>query len=462
MAKAGEMEEGAVKREGVHYPPGPPKKFLGDRLFALQRDPLGYLAGLVRDYGDIVHFKIGAQHVVLLNDPDIIEDVLVTHSQNFVKGYTLEQAKRVLGDGLLTSEGEFHLHQRRLMQPIFHRQRIMALGADMAQYAARTAAHWQDGQTLDIARAMERLTLAVAAKTLLDADVEAEADEFGEAVAELLALFTPIMVSMADLLENLPIPPARRLRQSKARIDATIYRIIQEHRHSGDRGDLLSMLLLAQDEGRSGSAMTDVQVHDEALIILLAGYETMSNALAWTWYLLSQHPEVEARFHLELDIVLSGRPPTTDDLGRLTFTRRVLTESLRLYPPIWFLDRRPIEDYLAGGYLVPAGSVVIISQWLIHHDPRYYTEPFRFDPERWTPDAQPQRAKFAYFPFGGGPRLCIGEQFAWMEGVLLLAALGQQWRMRLVPGHPIKLQPVINLRPKHGIQVRLQRRSTPS
>ena len=364
----------------------------------------------------------------------------------------------MLGDGLLTSEGEFHLRQRRLMQPVFHRQRITALGADIVAYAARTAARWRDGETLDIARAMEHLTLAVAAKTLLDADMEADADELGEAIDELMALFTPIMVSMADLLVDLPIPPARRLRKSKARIDATIYRVIQEHRDSGDRGDLLSMLLLAQDEGQTGSGMSDVQAHDEALIILLAGYETISNALAWTWYLLSQHPEVEARFHSELDTVLGGRLPTVDDLNRLVYTRLVFTEAMRLYPPIWFLDRRPIKDYVAGEYLVPAGSVVIISQWLVHHDPRYYSEPFRFDPERWTPELLAQRPKFAYFPFGGGPRLCIGEQFAWMEGVLLLAVLGQQWRICLVPGHPIKLQPAINLRPRHGIRVKLERR----
>jgi cytochrome P450 len=445
------------------YPPGPKDKPLIGSLFPFFRDPTGLLLSVARDYGDIVRIRIGLGDAFLINQPDYIQDVLMNHYQNFIKGKGFLRAKSVLGEGLLTSEGDFHRHQRRLAQPAFHRQRIAAYGAVMTEYGARMGERWQDGETLDIAREMMRLTLAIVARTLFHADVESETNEIGKAISIFREEWwnTTILpfLPFSRFLEKLPIPSLRRLNKARESLDVITYRIINEHRASGrDRGDLLSMLLLAQDEEGDGGGMTDVQVRDEVMTILFAGHETTASALTWTWYLLSQNPEVEIKLHAELDSVLAGKLPTADDVGRLTYTRMVLSEAMRIYPPVWILGRRPIKDYKIDSYIVPADSVIIVSQWVTHHDPRYYPDPFRFDPERWTPEAQASRPKFAYFPFGGGPRQCMGEQFAWMEGVLLLATLAQNWQMRLVPGHTVEPQPLVTLRPKYGMRMKLERR----
>src|SRR5581483_5627846 len=256
----------------------------------------------------------------------------------------------------------------------------------------------------------------------------------------------------------LPIPSTLRFRKAKARLDATIYRMIEARRvGSKDEGDLLSMLLLAQDEEGSGS-MTDQQLRDAAMTIFLAGHETTANALTWSWLLLSQHPDVEAKLHAEVDEVLGGKLPTVEDLPKLVYTEKVLAESMRLYPPAWMVGYRAINDYAVGDYFLPAGSVILMSQYLMHHDPRYFPDPFRFDPERWTPEAKAARPKFSYFPFGGGPRVCIGEPFAWMEGILLIATFAQRWRLTLAPGYPVVLQPLITLRPKYGIRMTPEKR----
>jgi len=447
------------------YPPGPKSMLPGSNLLALRRDPLGFFTKLAREFGDVAYFKLGPQEMFLLNHPDSIRDVLVTHHRNFMKGRGLQRAKRLLGEGLLTSEGEFHRRQRRLAQPAFHRQRIAAYGATMTDYASRLQERWQDGATVDISREMTRLTLAIAGKTLFDADVGSEADEIGAALTTAMELFTTLTLPFADLLEKLPLPGKRRFQKARDRLDATIYRMIDERRASGeDRGDLLSMLLLAQDEEDEeaaeghGRGMTDAQLRDEAMTIFLAGHETTANALTWTWYLLSQHPEVEAKLHAELGAVLAGRPPTADDVARLRYTEMIFAESMRLYPPAWIMGRRVLNDYEVDGYLAPAGSIIVMSQYVMHHDARYFPDPFKFDPERWTPEAQATRPRFSYFPFGGGPRQCIGEGFAWMEGVLVMAALAQRWRMQHDPGHRVELQPLITLRPKHGMRMILQRR----
>lgn len=442
----------------ITYPPGPRSVIPGRALLAMRRDPLSFLTHIARNYGDIAHFKFGPQHVFLLNHPDLIKDVLVTHHRRFMKGRMIQEMKRLLGEGLLTSEGQFHLRQRRLAQPAFHRERIAAYAAVMVEYASRTSERWRHGATLDIAAEMMRLTLGVVGKTLFDADVEGEAEEIGRALTTAMEMADVLNVVFSGVLDKLPLPSTRRFNQAKARLDETIYRLIDEHRASGDRGDLLSMLLLASDEEDNGERMSNQQVRDEAITIFLAGHETTANALTWTWYLLSQHPEIEARLHAELDSVLGGRPPSLADLDRLSYTRMVLAESLRLYPPAYAIGRLAIEEYEAGPYTVPAGSTVLVSQWVMHHDPRSYADPLRFDPERWTPDEQAGRPKFAYFPFGGGPRICIGEQFAWMEGILVLATLAQRWRPRLVPGHPVEPLPRITLRAKYGMRMVLERR----
>jgi len=440
-------------------PPGPKPVIPGVNLFAIRRNPIKFLTDLTAQYGDLVYFKLGPQPIFLVNNPDYIRDVLVTHNRTFMKGEGLQRAKRLLGEGLLTSEGEFHLRQRRLAQPAFHRQRIAGYATTMVEYAARMRDEWRAGETRDVGREMMRLTLAITGKTLFDADVEGEADEIGEALTTTFDMFNRMTLPFSQLLDRLPLPATKRFQKARERLDATIYRIIDERRAVAvDRGDLLSMLIQARDEEGDGTGMTDEQLRDEAMTIFLAGHETTANALTWTWYLLSQHPEVEAGFHAEVDDVLKGALPTVEDFPRLRYTEMVFAEAMRLYPPAWIIGRRALGDYQIDGYAVPARSILLMSQYIMHHDPRFFPDPFRFDPERWTPEAKESRPKFSYFPFGGGPRLCIGEHFAWMEGALVLATIAQRFRMRLAPDHPVEMQPLVTLRPKHGMRMILEPR----
>ncbi len=440
-------------------PAGPTARYPFQFLVEVARNPLAMMIAMARDYGDISHYKIGPQHLFFFNHPDLIRDVLVTNQKNFHKSRGLERAKRLLGNGLLTSEDEFHLRQRRLAQPAFHRQRIAAYATTMVDFAERTRSTWTDGRTVDMHTEMMRLTLGIVAKTLFDADVDSEAGEIGSAMTTAFESFNYAMLPFTEHLEKLPLPAVRRFNAARDRLDKTIFRMIGERRAGGeDRGDLLSMLLLAQDTEGDGTGMSDAQLRDEALTIFLAGHETTANALTWTWYLLSQHPEVEARLHAELDSALGGRRPTFEDLQILPYTRMVLSESMRLYPPAWAIGRRALKSFNALGYEISAGSVVLMSQYIMHRDARFFPEPERFDPERWTAESQAQRPKFSYFPFGGGARVCIGEQFAWMEGILLLATIAQQWRMRLDPGQVVDIQPLITLRPKHGMRMTLEGR----
>jgi cytochrome P450 len=441
------------------YPPGPRRKPVVGQLLDFRRDPLGFLFESAREYGDVVYFKFGPKDIFLINHPDYIRDVLVTHNRNFVKSRGLEMAKKFLGEGLLTSEGEFHRRQRRLAQPAFHHRRINAYAEAMADYAARTRDRWRAGETLDISQEMMRLTLAIVGKTLFDADVESEAKEIGQALTDIMQLFDRITSPFPWLLEKLPLPSNFRFVKAKKRLDETIYRIINERRASGeDRGDLLSMLLLAQDEEGDGGSMTDLQLRDEAMTIFLAGHETTANALTWAWYLISQHPEVEAKLHAEIDSALGGKLPAAEDMAKLRYTEMVLAEAMRLYPPAWTVGRRALEDYRLGEYVFPAGSIILMSQYVMHRDARYYPDPLKFDPERWAAQARAERPKFSYFPFGGGPRVCIGEQFAWMEGVLLIATIAQQWRMSLAEGQRVEPKPMITLRPRYGMRMKLEKR----
>jgi cytochrome P450 len=441
------------------FPPGPSPRFPGQFLMEMARNPLGPMLAMHEEYGDIVHYKAGPQNLYIVNEPEIIRDVLVTNQKNFTKSRGLERTRKLLGNGLLTSEGEFHLRQRRLAQPAFHRNRIASYATAMTAYANRTRSSWKDGDTVDMHVEMMRLTLAIVAKTLFDADVDAEAAEIGAALTVAFESFNFGILPFTEYLEKLPLPYVRRFNAARDRLDQTIYRMIAERRAANDdRGDLLTMLLRATDTEGDGTGMSDLQLRDEAMTIFLAGHETTANAMTWTWYLLSQHPEVESRLHTEIDSALGGRDATFDDLAALPYTRMVLAESMRLYPPAWAIGRRAIAPFEAGGYTIPARSVVLMSQYITHRDPRYFPDPERFDPERWTPEAQASRPKFSYFPFGGGARVCIGEQFAWMEGILLIATIAQQWKMRLAPGHPVEVQPLITLRPKHGMKMTLTRR----
>ena len=438
----------------IPRPPGPQAKLLSPHFLTFRRDPLTFMQEITREYGDIIYFKLGPQDVYFLNHPDYIREVLVSHHQSFIKGRALQRSKRLLGEGLLTSEGEFHRRQRRLAQPAFHRQRIASYAGVMTDYAVRAAERWREGETLDISHEMMRLTLAIVGKTLFDADVEQEAQEIGAALTTVMDLFDMLMMPFSEFLEKLPLPQNRRFQRARARLDATIYRIIGERRRQQeDRGDLLSMLLLAQDEEEQSGSMSDEQVRDEAMTIFLAGHETTANALTWTFYLLSQNAEAERRLHEELDQILEGRLPGMEDVARLKYTEMVLTEAMRLYPPAWALGRLAVKDLEIGGYVVPRGALVLVSQYAMHHDARFFPDPLRFDPLRWTTEARETRPQFSYFPFGGGPRRCIGEGFAWMEGILALATLAQKWRLRLAPDQRVEMRPVITLRPRYGMSM---------
>jgi cytochrome P450 len=443
----------------ILYPPGPARSIRTLVIYGPGRDPLAFFSNLARTYGDISHVHMAGEHLFLLNHPQLVKDVLVTNQRSFHKGRGLERAKRLLGEGLLTSEGATHRRQRLLMQPAFHRERIASYASVMTCYADRVQRGWTDGGTIDAAHEMRRLTLGVVGKTLFDADVDSQAQNVGRSLNAVLGSFWLTMLPFFDLLEHLPLPAFRRSREARAELDAIIYGMIAERRKSpGDRGDLLSMLLMAQDDDGDGGGMTDRQVRDEAMTIFLAGHETTANALAWTWYLLSGAPDAEARLHEEVDRVLGGRLPTVEDVGNLPFVEQVVTESMRLYPPAWIIGRRAIEDYPVAGYVLPARSIVVVSPYLLHRDARFFPEPDRFMPERWTADFKASLPPFAYFPFGGGTRRCIGESFAWMELMLVLSTLAQQWRLRLVPGHQVVPQPVVTLRLKHGLKMTTSRR----
>lgn len=440
--------------------PGPHFPETGRFYLSFRRDPLQAFQQMARTYGDVVHIPIGKQNIYLLSHPDDIREVLVVHHQQMRKPNTLQQTT-LLGNGLLRSEDEFHKRQRRLMQPAFHRQRIAAYGRTMIDYTQRTSSGWRDSQQLDILEEMMGLTLTIAGETMFGADVEEDVQTVRKALTTWMRLnnatrFTPFR----DLLNQLPLPQKRQRAEARDQLNAIVYRLIEERRASNeDHGDLLSMLLHARDEEGDGSGMTDEQLRDEVMTLFLAGHETTANALSWTFYLLAQHPEVEAKLQEELETVLAGRTPVPEDAPRLKYTEMILSEAMRLYPPAWTIGRLTTNPYRVHQYTIPAKALIVMSQYVVQHDPRWYPDPFRFDPERWTPEARATRPKFAYFPFGGGPRVCIGEAFAWMEGTLVIATLAQKWRLHLVPGHRVETEPLVTLRPKGGIQMRLESRS---
>jgi cytochrome P450 len=439
------------------FPPGPTSRFPGELLLRTRRDNLQFLIDLARDHGDVAGLRIGRERVVLLNHPDAIRDVLVTHQKNFLKGKALERARIILGNGLLTNEGEDHLRQRRMMQPAFHRDRIASYATTMVEQAANVRDRWHQGEAFDAHHAMMALTLAVVGKTLFSADIEGEASEIGEALTTVLDSFNRMMLPWSPLLFRLPLPRSLRFHRARRRLDATIYRLIAERRASGvDAGDLLSMLLLATDTEGDGGGMTDTQLRDEAMTLFLAGHETTANALTWAWYLIARNPDVEQRLQAEVDAL--AHEPTFDDLPRLEYTRRVVAETIRLYPPAYAIGRRAIGAYMIGAYELPARTLVLVSPYLVHRDGRWWPEPERFDPERWSPDQVAARPKFSYFPFGAGTRICIGEQFAWTEAVLVLATIAQRWRLWLAPKQRIALHPQITLRPRYGIRMIATRR----
>lgn len=442
----------------TELPPGPKHRPFVGELFTFPRDPLGYLTRLARTHGDVSGFKVGRQQFYFLNHPDLVKEVLVTQSAKLRRGRALERAKRLLGEGLLTAEDPQHKRSRTMQQPAFHRERVAGYADAMVACADATARRWQPGEAIDMAAEMHRLTMAIVGRTLFDVDIEGEAEHVGRALEDSITAITPATLSLPVWTDALPLPHNVRFRRSKSVLDGMIFQMIRERRAGGsEHHDLLAMLLAASDPD-TGEGLSDEQVRDEAMTLFIAGHETTANALAWTWHQLAGLPEVEAALHEELDRVVGDRLPTFADLPALAYTRMVLSESMRLYPPIWVIGRRVAEPFQAGGYTLEAGSLLFVSQWTMNRDPRYWEDPERFDPLRWTPEAVAARPRFAYFPFGGGPRLCIGEQFAWMEGTLLLAVLARRWKARPAPGPKVVKQPAVTLRPRHGIPMRLEAR----
>jgi cytochrome P450 len=443
----------------LKLPPGPKGYPIFGSVFEPKGDTITYLTKCAREYGDIVFFRFLGVPACFVNGPEHIESVLVTQNSNFVKSKDYRAMRRVLGNGLLLSEGEFWRRQRKLIQPAFHQGRIAAYAEVMIAHTQRMLASWSDGQSLDMHEAMMRLTLGIVAKTLFDADVSHEAEDVDAALTVLMGKFLR-QAGMALLLPAwVPLPTSQLLKRAVGRLDKVIYSIIEQRRASGQMsGDLLSVFLQAHDD--EGVGMTDRQLHDEIMTLFLAGHETTANVLSWTWYLLGQNPQVEEKLTEELSRVLSGRVPTPADLPRLAYTDTVLREAMRLYPPVWVIGRRALAPFRLGEYELPADTNVLISQLIMHKDARYFADPQRFDPDRWSAN-NPQAAslpRFAYFPFGGGPRVCIGAGFAMMEALLLLATIAQQFRIEVSPELKVKVQPTVTLRPKHGIPATLKRR----
>lgn len=439
-------------------PPALNTDLFGGHFRSFRKSPTEFLGNLAK-LGDVTSFRMGPQQGYFLNHPELIRDLLVVNAHKFMKGRALQRAKKLLGEGLLTSEGEAHLRQRRMIQPAFHRARIADYAISMVDYADRMSNSWHDGEVRDVDKEMMHLTLQIVAKTLFSANVDDDADEIGASMTAIVELFNYLLLPFSEWLEKLPLPHSRRFAKARSTLNTVIYGMINERRRSGeDTGDLLSMLLMAQDEA-DGTGMTDEQIRDEAMTIFLAGHETTANAMTWTWYLLSQNPEKEAKLHHELDGVLAGRIPTMDDLPNLKYAESVLAESMRLFPPAWAIGRLSLEDHNFGGYEVPKRSLLLISPYITHRDTRFWENAGEFTPERWEQQSIKEAGqRNIYFPFGGGVRRCIGESFAWTEGILLLATLARKWKLKVVTEQKIGLQPVITLRPKYGMRMEIQAR----
>jgi cytochrome P450 len=417
-------------------------------------EPIPFFERLRRDYGRVASYRVGRQKVVFVADPELIREVLVVQNDNFVKGEPVQRTKMLLGNGMITAErGDWRV-QRQAAQPAFHRQRIRRYADEMVELTTTAREQINCRGPFDLAQFLMELALKIVAKTLFDTELNAEAVVVAREITNIMDVYNFMMLVPApQLLLHFPFPQVLAFRKARRRVDATVHRMIDEHLHGDkrDSGDLLSMMIESMPtvdtpEGKE-------QLRDQVVTIFLAGYETTANALAWTLRLLGEHPEVEGRLLQEIETVLGGRTATMDDVPQLKYTEMVLAESMRLYPPAWAQVRQGINDFQLGEYFLPGGTTVVMSQWIMHRDEEFFPDPLRFEPERFRPEAKAGRPKFAYFPFGGGARQCIGEAFAWMEGALVLATLLQRWRFRLLPGQKFEPQSLITLRPKQGVKV---------
>jgi len=423
------------------------------------KDPLGTYTRWARTYGDIFHYRFLNRHIYFLNHPDLIKDVLVTRAPNFRKGDAVRVNRRIFGNGLLSSEGASWLQQRRLIQPAFHRTRIESYGQAMVAYAQRMLDGWQPGELRDIHEDMMRLTLEIVCRALFNLEIASHEDRIAVALNTLMQLSTGGRMLLPQILRRIPTRTNRKYERATHELDSVVYSIIQERQAAPQDGsnDLLSALLEARYE--DGSSMSVQQLRDEVMTLLLAGHETTAVTLSWVWLLLSQHPQVEQQLWSEIDTVLKGRPPEVRDIANLNFAEHVVKEAMRLYPPAWAIVRTALTDTAIGNYTLPAGSTAIMSQWVTHRDPRFYDEPEVFRPNRWLDERSNFLPKFAYFPFGGGPRICIGASFAMTEAVLVLVTIAQKWQIRLASTIPPEPIPGITLRPRGGVKVNVLARS---
>lgn len=441
--------------------PGPPKShFIFGNLKDFQKNPPEYIRQVTKEYGNISAIDLAGFLCVIVNEPDVIKDIMMTNQKQFVKAHAFRIFKSLLGEGLLTSEGEFHKRQKRLAQPAFFKQRIGTYAPTMVSYADKFQNQWSDGGTIDLHVEMTNVTLGVVAKTLFNTEVGTEQSrEVAETITAALGIFDEVLASpFADFILKIPfLPITIRFKKAVKRLDKIIYHIIEEHRKVGtDQGDFISMMMLAKDEEGTGS-MSNKQLRDEAITIFLAGHETTANALCWTFYLLSKNPDKRKKFLEEIDRVLQGRKPTVEDIPKLEYTLMVFSEALRMYPPVWWTGRENLEEYKIGDYSFKKGTIFVISQYAMHHDERFYTDPYVFRPERWLQEEADTRPKFAFFPFGAGIRMCIGNQFAEQEAILVLASISQKWILNSVEDKEVQ-STMLTLRPKDGMNMKLESR----
>jgi cytochrome P450 len=440
-------------------PPSPPGRFLTGHAGEMLRDAAQFLLRAHASYGDVVRLRLGPRTAFALFHPDHIYHVLVKHRENYTKqsrGYV--KLRHVLGNGLLTSEGDFWLRQRRLLQPAFAPVRLAGFAAAMVSATEEMAKSWEPaaglGEAIDVADEMMRLTMRIVGETLLGTDVTSEASDVGAALALVIDEVSRRIHTPWNFLERLPVASNRRYERALQRLDLAVQKIIDEHRAQPARAsrsqDLLTMLMAARDE-ETGTQMSDKQLRDEVMTFFLAGHETTAKALTWTFYLLSQHVGVRSRLEREVETVLGSRSATAEDLPKLSYAKLVIQESMRLFPPVWAVARMTMQDDQIGDVTIPAGSPVLLSQYVTHRHRGFWDNPEGFDPDRFLPDRSEGRHPYAYFPFGAGPRICIGNHFAMLESVLILATITSRWSLNLIPGRPVIPESRVTLRPKHGL-----------
>ncbi len=455
-----------ILNSGGRYPAGPKflPRLLSGRVF--RQNATSYLTDCATRYGDLVHYTAVGRHVYQINHPSLIEDFFLKDATKHHRGLVMQRARAVLGDGLLTSEEPLHMRQRRLAQPAFHRNRIAGYADTIGQQAIAMTARWTSGTELDLREEMLAIALRIVGKCLFDLNVESDAEvkKISSAVDAFMGFLPLAFLPFSESIQRLPLPAMQRIRKGSAELDALIYAMIAERRAKpADRGDLLSMLIEAVDpeaSGKESATMSDKQLHDECLTVLLAGHETTANALSFALWLLARHPEIQEAVSSEARAVLGDRVPAAEDYARLKYTTQVFSETMRLYPPVWVTARTCVEPYEIAGFEVKPGAILVAPQFVVHRDERWFTDPLRFDPSRFAEANKAVRPRYAFFPFAAGSRQCIGEGLAWMEGVFVLAVIARDWQLSLLPGAPgeVAYNPSISLRPKQGVPLLLERR----